>query len=112
MFFAVARLSVIDLIDVLLTISATMRIIISLPNHTLFAGNVSILLLWYNLTSTIACDVVQVYCQLGLAYDERIHTCNWPDLLIESAGCDPAAALGDFRFMRRLFASYGTMHAY
>jgi hypothetical protein len=21
----------------------------------------------------------QVYCQLGLAYDDCIHTCNWPD---------------------------------
>jgi len=39
----------------------------------------------------------EVYCQLGLAYDHRIHTCNWPDLLVESAGCDPSAALGDFR---------------
>ena len=28
----------------------------------------------------------QVYCQLGLAYDHRIHTCNWPDLLMEYAG--------------------------
>ena len=68
-------------------------------------------------TSTLA----QVYCQLGLAYDHRIHTCNWPDLLMEYAGqtflldeivselilttllniifagCDPGAALGDFR---------------
>ena len=33
-------------------------------------------------TSTLA----QVYCQLGLAYDHRIHTCNWPDLLMEYAG--------------------------
>ena len=40
---------------------------------------------------------VQVYCQLGLAYDHRIHTCNWPDLLMEYAGCNPSAALGDFR---------------
>jgi len=39
----------------------------------------------------------EVYCQLGLAYDHRIHTCNWPDLLVEYAGCDPSAALGDFR---------------
>jgi len=39
----------------------------------------------------------EVYCQLGLAYDHRIHTCNWPDLLMEYAGCDPSAALGDFR---------------
>jgi len=39
----------------------------------------------------------EVYCQLGLAYDHRIHTCNWPDLLMEYAGCNPAAALGDFR---------------
>jgi len=39
----------------------------------------------------------EVYCQLGLAYDHRIHTCNWPDLLMEYAGCDPGAALGDFR---------------
>jgi len=40
---------------------------------------------------------LEQYCQLGLAYDHRIHTCNWPDLLVESAGCDPSAALGDFR---------------
>jgi len=39
----------------------------------------------------------EVYCQLGLAYDHRIHTCNWPDLLMEYAGCNPSAALGDFR---------------
>jgi len=39
----------------------------------------------------------EVYCQLGLAYDHRIHTCNWPDLLTEYAGCDPGAALGDFK---------------
>ena len=38
-----------------------------------------------------------MYCQLGLAYDHRIHTCNWPDLLMEYAGCNPSAALGDFR---------------
>ena len=25
------------------------------------------------------------------------HTCNWPDLLMEYAGCNPSAALGDFR---------------
>ena len=30
--------------------------------------------------------LAQVYCQLGLAYDHRIHTCNWPDLLMEYAG--------------------------
>jgi len=39
----------------------------------------------------------EVYCQLGLAYDHRIHTCNWPDLLMEYAGCNPSAALGDFK---------------
>jgi len=39
----------------------------------------------------------EVYCQVGLAYDHRIHTCNWPDLLVESTGCDPSAAFGDFR---------------
>ncbi|XP_023344298.1 protein obstructor-E isoform X2 [Eurytemora carolleeae] len=39
----------------------------------------------------------EVYCQLGLAYDHRIHACNWPDQLVESAGCDPSAAFGDFR---------------
>lgn len=38
----------------------------------------------------------EVYCQLGLAYDHRIHTCNWPDLLVEYAGCDPSAAFGGF----------------
>jgi len=36
----------------------------------------------------------EVYCQLGLAYDDQIHNCNYPDLLIKSAGCDPEAAFG------------------
>ena len=40
---------------------------------------------------------------MGLAYDHRIHTCNWPDLLVESAGCDPAAAFGDFRFEEYIY---------
>jgi len=39
----------------------------------------------------------EVPCQLGLAYDDRIHACNWPDLLVKSAGCDPSALVGGFK---------------
>lgn len=27
-------------------------------------------------------------CEAGLAYDERTHSCNWPDLMLEQ-GCNP-----------------------
>ncbi|XP_065577517.1 protein obstructor-E-like [Artemia franciscana] len=33
-------------------------------------------------------------CEKGLAYDERIHACNWPDLLIDENGCDPERVVG------------------
>merc|ERR1712126_175262 len=39
----------------------------------------------------------KVTCRLGLAYDYRIHACNWPDLMVKSAGCDPSALLGGFQ---------------
>ena len=51
----------------------------------------------HNYSTLKRLNTCQVYCQLGLAYDHRIHTCNWPDLLMEYAGCNPSAALGDFR---------------
>lgn len=31
-------------------------------------------------------------CDAGLVYDERIHGCNWPDLLLEK--CNPEAVVG------------------
>ncbi|CAH0559063.1 unnamed protein product [Brassicogethes aeneus] len=31
-------------------------------------------------------------CEPGLVYDERIHGCNWPDLLLEK--CNPEAVVG------------------
>lgn len=34
-------------------------------------------------------EAEEVPCEKGLAYDERTHTCNWPDLMIEEYGCDP-----------------------
>lgn len=30
----------------------------------------------------------ETHCEAGLAYDEKTHSCNWPDLLLEN-GCDP-----------------------
>ena len=39
-------------------------------------------------------EAEQVPCEKGLAYDERIHACNWPDLLLEY-GCNPE---GNVRF--------------
>ena len=33
---------------------------------------------------------------LGLAYDPDMHSCNWPDLLIDR-GCDPSERLGGFK---------------
>ena len=32
---------------------------------------------------------------LGLAYDPSLHSCNWPDQLLQR-GCDPAERLGGF----------------
>lgn len=33
----------------------------------------------------------QIDCEPGLAYDDRIHGCNWPDLL---ENCNPEAVVG------------------
>merc|ERR1711892_1213859 len=33
---------------------------------------------------------------LGLAYDPAMHSCNWPDLLLD-LGCDPSERLGGFQ---------------
>lgn len=41
-------------------------------------------------TSFVKCafgEPHQVHCEAGLAYDERIHGCNWPDQLLEI--CNP-----------------------
>lgn len=46
-------------------------------------------------TSFIKCafgEPHQTECDAGLAYDERIHGCNWPDLLLEK--CNPEAVVG------------------
>ncbi|KAK3928148.1 Protein obstructor-E [Frankliniella fusca] len=32
-------------------------------------------------------------CEPGLAYDDRTHSCNWPDLLLEQ-GCNPEQIVG------------------
>lgn len=41
-------------------------------------------------------DNVNIPVTLGLAWDPTSHTCNWPDLLVESQGCDPTERLGGF----------------
>ena len=33
-------------------------------------------------------EAEEVACEKGLAYDDRTHTCNWPDLLLD-VGCVP-----------------------
>lgn len=33
-------------------------------------------------------EAEEVACEKGLAYDERTHSCNWPDLMID-VGCEP-----------------------
>lgn len=46
-------------------------------------------------TSYIKCEYGipnQLPCDKGLVYDERIHGCNWPDLLLEK--CNPEAVVG------------------
>lgn len=46
-------------------------------------------------TSYIKCEYgtpIVFPCQEGLVYDERIHGCNWPDLLLEK--CNPEAVAG------------------
>jgi len=37
----------------------------------------------------------EAQCEVGLVYDERIHTCNYPDLQLE-LGCNPSDLLGGF----------------
>ncbi|XP_055913128.1 protein obstructor-E [Eupeodes corollae] len=46
-------------------------------------------------TSYIKCEYGephQLECDAGLAYDDRIHGCNWPDQLLEK--CNPEAVVG------------------
>lgn len=46
-------------------------------------------------TSYIKCEFGvphQLPCDKGLVYDQRIHGCNWPDLLLEK--CNPEAVVG------------------
>lgn len=46
-------------------------------------------------TSYIKCEYGvphQLPCTKGLVYDERIHGCNWPDMLLEK--CNPEAVIG------------------
>jgi len=38
----------------------------------------------------------QIPCESGLVYDPDVHTCNWPDQLVEKLGCDPSGLLGGF----------------
>ena len=38
----------------------------------------------------------RVPCDIGLVYQDSIHTCNYPDQLIEELGCNPSALLGGF----------------
>ncbi|XP_022919934.2 protein obstructor-E [Onthophagus taurus] len=37
-------------------------------------------------------DPIPQECEPGLVYDEKIHGCNWPDLLLEQ--CNPEAVIG------------------
>ena len=37
-----------------------------------------------------------VPCDLGLVYHPKLHTCNYPDLLVEELACNPSALLGGF----------------
>ncbi|CAB3378169.1 protein obstructor-E [Cloeon dipterum] len=34
----------------------------------------------------------EAHCEAGLAYDDRTHSCNWPDLLLDV--CNPEAVVG------------------
>jgi len=46
-------------------------------------------------TSYIKCsygEPHQQHCEAGLAYDDRLHGCNWPDQLLEI--CNPEAVVG------------------
>jgi hypothetical protein len=42
-------------------------------------------------------EAEEVACDKGLAYDDRSHSCNWPDLLLD-IGCDPESAFGEQLF--------------
>lgn len=33
-------------------------------------------------------------CEYGLAYDDRTHSCNWPDLLVDEFHCNPEEITG------------------
>lgn len=33
-------------------------------------------------------EAEEVACEKGLAYDDRSHSCNWPDLMLD-IGCEP-----------------------
>lgn len=37
-------------------------------------------------------EAIPSECEPGLAYDDRIHGCNWPDQLLET--CNPEAVVG------------------
>ena len=37
-------------------------------------------------------EAEEVACEKGLAYDDRSHSCNWPDLLLD-IGCEPESIL-------------------
>jgi len=38
-------------------------------------------------------EAEEVACDKGLAYDDRTHSCNWPDLLLD-VGCEPEKVVG------------------
>lgn len=49
-------------------------------------------------TNYVKCEHGAAYslpCDAGLAYDDRIKKCNWPDELVE-VGCNPAGQLFGF----------------
>jgi len=52
----------------------------------------------FGVATQMPCEAenVNIPLPLGLAWDPQTHTCNWPDLLIDSQGCDPAERLGGF----------------
>lgn len=41
-------------------------------------------------------EAEEVACDKGLAYDDRTHTCNWPDLLLD-IGCNPESTCSYFK---------------
>ncbi|XP_050428207.1 protein obstructor-E-like isoform X2 [Adelges cooleyi] len=47
-------------------------------------------------TNYVKCEHGEAYslpCEPGLAYDDRIKKCNWPDALVD-VGCNPAEIIG------------------